>query len=413
VTATPDMVCLSPNHWTGLTTSKKHLMQIFSRKGRVLFVEPPIDFLSVLGRQRRWAKLRKLRQVSSSLSVLSSVTPATRGTTEWRRRFHANRCEEVRRASDDMGFERPVIWAFAPEHIEYLNALDGSLLIYYVTDEPTSLAGDRDLTRATDDAMVESADLVFGLSAKLTKARNVPGKTFRLRSAADRRHFSRVLAGDENAGIDTFVRALSDRGAVPAELRHLDRPLILFGGAAYDWFDTELLLELSVMRPEWVFALVGPRGPSLRRTRLPENVLALGRKPYDVFPRYVARADVTFIPIREGETYENCDPIIVYEYLLCGKPVVATPFPSAVEHGALVRTAGSARGFAEAIESALEEAADTDAVRRRVEYGFANTWEDRAERALAIISEALGRRERVPETDAARCAEQAGGTAGQ
>ncbi|MEA3409833.1 MAG: hypothetical protein U9Q95_05750, partial [Candidatus Eisenbacteria bacterium] len=53
VTATPDMICLSPNHWTGLTTSKKHLMQIFSRKGRVLFVEPPIDLLSVLGRRRR------------------------------------------------------------------------------------------------------------------------------------------------------------------------------------------------------------------------------------------------------------------------------------------------------------------------------------------------------------------------
>ncbi len=106
------------------------------------------------------------------------------------------------------------------------------------------------------------------------------------------------------------------------------------------------------MRPEWVFALVGPRGPSLRRTRLPENVLTLGRKSYDVFPRYVARADVTFIPIREGEIYESCDPIVVYEYLLCGKAVVATPFPSAVEHGPLVRTADSAQGFAEAIDSA-------------------------------------------------------------
>lgn len=401
MTAAPDMICLSPNHWTGLTTSKKHLMQIFSRKGRVLFVEPPIDVWSVLGRRRRWAKLRKLRRVSSSLSVLSAVTPTTHGTTEWRRKFHANWCERVRRASDAMGLERPVIWAFAPEHIEYVNVFDGSLLIYYITDEPTSLARDRDVTSAADDAMVESADVVLGLSARLAEARNVPGKTFRLPSAADRRHFSRVLAGDEKATIDTFIDALSDPAAVPGELRHLDRPLILFGGAAYDWFHTELLLELSAMRPDWVFALVGPRGHSLRRTRFPDNVLFLGRKPYDVFPRYVARADVTFIPIREGETYENCDPVIVYEYLLCGKPVVATPFPSAVEHSPLVRTADSAQGFAEAIESALEENSDTDAMRRRVEYGFANTWEDRAEGALAIISEALAKRERTTETDAA------------
>lgn len=389
MTSVPDMVCLSPNHWTGLTTSKKHLMQIFSREGRVLFVEPPIDVWSVLGRRRRWAKLGRLRRISPGLSVLSSVTPSTSGTTEWRRGFHARWREDVRSAADSIGLERPVVWAFAPEHIEYAGSLDESLLIYYVTDEPTSLARDRETTGALDEALVERADIVLGLSARLTEARHVPGKTFRLPSAADRKHFSRVLTGSEDADEDRFVEALSDPDLVPPELRELDRPLILFGGAAYGWFHTELLLELSAMRPEWLFALVGPRGEALRRTRFPENVIALGRKPYDVFPRYVASADVTFIPIREGETYENCDPIIVYEYLLCGKPVVSTPFPSAVEHGPLVRTADSADGFSEAIRLALEEASDAGEVRKRVAYGFANTWEDRAERALEIISEKL------------------------
>jgi hypothetical protein len=392
VTATPDMICLSPNHWTGLATSKKHLMRIFAESGRVLFVEPPIDAFSVLGRRRRWAKLRGMREVAPNLSVLSAVTPRTRGLTEWRRRFHAGWRERVRDAADAMGLADPLVWAFAPEHIEYAGALDESLLIYYVTDEPTSLARDREATAACDRAMVERADVVLGLSAKLADARWSPGKTHRLPSAANRRHYSRVLAGDESAGIDAFIDALAAPSAVPPELRELERPLVLFGGAAYDWFHAELLLELSSMRPDWLFALVGPRGRAVRRVSFPDNVVSLGRKPYDAFPRYVARADVTFIPIREGETYDNCDPIIVYEYLLCGKQVVATPFPSAVEHGPLVRTAADASGFAEEIQAALAESRDPDAIRRRVEYGFANTWEDRAARALDIVTAALAER---------------------
>ena len=54
------------------------------------------------------------------------------------------------RWSRAVGLERPVVWAFAPEHVEYAGELDESLLIYYVTDEPTSLASDRETTEAAD-----------------------------------------------------------------------------------------------------------------------------------------------------------------------------------------------------------------------------------------------------------------------
>ncbi|MBD3349126.1 MAG: glycosyltransferase [Candidatus Eisenbacteria bacterium] len=383
----PDMICLSPNHWTGLSTSKKHLMQIFSEDGRVLFCEPPIDLLSVLGRRRRWVKLAGLRQAKEGLWVLPAVSMSTHGTTKWRRRFHARRLDTVRRSVEQLALTRPVVWAFAPEHIEYAGKLGESFLIYYVTDEPTSLARDREETRAADRSLVERADLVLGLSANLAEARRVPGKTRRLRSAADRRHYAMVLAGNEEADVDSFIRALESPGPVPSELRSVGCPLVLFGGAAYDWFDAGLLLELSRARPQWTFALVGPRGRELRTMAFPPNVISIGRKSYEDFPRYVAQADVTFMPVRPGETYDNCDPIILYEYLLCGKPVVATPFPSAVEHGELVRTAADAMGFAREIEAGLEEARDPAWVRKRVEYGFANTWEERAAESLRFISE--------------------------
>ena len=387
MTNAPDMVCLSPNHWTGLPTSKKHLMQIFARSGRVLFVEPPIDVFSVLGRRRRWSKLTGLRRVAEGPWVLPAVVAGTRSRTAWRARFHERRAARVRGACEAVGIRSPVVWAFAPEHIAYAGALGELLLIYYVTDEPTTLASDKEETRQMDRALVERADIVFGLSEGLRAARSASGKkAHRLRSAADRRHFAGVLAGDESADIDGFLRALDRPRLAPRELKEIDRPLILFAGAAYAWFHHELLFEVASMRPDWRFALVGPRGPALAGSRLPANVLAVGRKPYGELPWYIARADVTFIPIRKGGTYDNCDPVIVYEYLLCGKPVVATPYPSAVELSEFVSTAETPGAFADAIERALAGANDAGAVRRRVEFAFANTWEERAAQALRIIS---------------------------
>jgi len=388
----PDIVCLSPNHWSGLSTSKKHLMQVLARRGRVLFVEPPIDIFSTLGRRRRWPKLRGLRRAADGPWVLPSVTWATRGTTVWRRRFHSGHLRAVIEASRRLELDRAVLWAFAPEHVEYAGSIGESLVVYQVADEPDSLARDEEVTRAADREMTDRADVVFAVSKELAERGGAPGKTHLLRNAADRTDYARVLAGDGSAGVDAFIAGLAGTRR-PEELRGARRPVVLFGGAAYDWFDTDLLAAVAMLRPGCTFVLVGPQGESLRRARLPSNVVSIGRRTYDEFPGFVASADVTFMPVRRGETFETCDPIVVYEYLLCGKQVVATPFPAALEHEALVRTAAGAESFAEQIDAALGVALDEAEIRRRVEYGFANTWEDRAARAMNVIEEAVGREE--------------------
>ena len=84
---------------------------------------------------------------------------------------------------------------------------------------------------------------------------------------------------------------------------------------------------------------------------------------------------------------------MLYEYLICGKPVVATVFPASVERRELVRTARTDEAFARALDAALATDGDQEAVRARVAFGFANTWEHRAAAALEIIDAALRRRE--------------------
>ncbi len=385
--STPDIICLSTNHWTGLPTSKQHLMSVLARSGRVLYVEPPLDVFSLLGRRRQWGKLAGMREVEERLWVLSPVVVVDSSLPRKRVVFHRRFLSKVARAARGLGFENPVVWCFSPEHIVYAGGLGESVLIYHAADEPAGLSRDPDTTRMLERELMERSDIVFVASQSLYEARSEFGNVHRLQNAADGMHYGRVLAGDASASADALLRALREPRCRPPELAGLEGPVILYGGAAYGWFDFELLADLARMRPDWNLVMVGPS----ERPGPPPGVLSVGRKRYDEFPWYVAAADVTILPLKIGSHTRNCDPIILFEYLLCGKPVVATPFPAAAEHEDLVTRASGAGGFEKAISSALNEDRSAEMVRRRVEYALDNTWEKRAEAALGFIEKARER----------------------
>jgi UDP-galactopyranose mutase len=386
----PDVVCLSANDWTGLPTSKQHLMAVLSRTGRVLYVDPPLDLASVLGRPRRWAKLRQLRRPPGGPWVMSPIRLAHSSAPDARALFFRRAAPRIRAAARRVGISDPVVWAFAPEHAACAGLLGETLLVYHAADDPTAMSRRPAETSALEGRMLAAADLVFVSSQALLDARAGTRNVHRLPNAADRAHYAQVLCGDESAPAGALLAAAARPSRRPPELRGADRPVLLYGGAVYEWFDAELLFSLAAMRPEWLFVLVGPVAGPLRSAALPANVLRVGRKAYVEFPWYVAAADAAIMPWRDGPITHHADPIMLYEYLLCGKPVVATPFPAALERGPLVRTASGPDAFAAAIEDAIAEPRDSAAAAARTRFGFSNTWEDRAARALSLISASLG-----------------------
>lgn len=385
----PDVVCLSANDWTGLPTSKQHLMSILSRTGRVLYVDPPLDLASVLGRPRRWAKLRRLRRPPGGPWVLSPVQLAHSSAPDARVEFFRRAAPRVRAAARRVGIQDPVVWAFAPEHVACAGLLGETLLVYHAADDPAAMSRYPAETSALEGRMLAAADLVLVSSQALLDARAGSGNVHRLPNAADRVHYTQVLCGDPSASAEALLAAAARPTRRPPELRGVDRPVLLYGGAVYEWFDAELLLSLAAMRPEWLFVLVGPVAGPLRSAALPSNVLSVGRKSYAEFPWYVAAADAAIMPWRDGPMTHHADPIMLYECLLCGKPVVATPFPAALERGPLVRTASGPEAFAAAIEEALAEPRGSAAAAARTRFGFSNTWEDRAALALSLITASL------------------------
>lgn len=381
------IVCLSTNHWSGLPTSKQHLMSVFARNRRVLYVDPPMDVFSALGRRDRWNRFRGLRRVGERLWVLSPVSLSVSSDPDWALGYYGRLAPRVESAASGLGLTRRIVWTFAPEHAGCSSGLGGELLVYQAADEPATKSRNPARTTEIERRHISESDIVFVASEALLAARRKLGNVHRLPNAADRRHYARVLTGDPEASMDEMLDAIRRPSVVPEGFGGRGRPVVMFGGAAYSWFDGEMLQEVARARPNFRFLLVGPLGRELRSLSLPENVLAVGRRSYDEFVWYVASSDVGIIPLREGESARNCDPIVMYEFLLCGKPVVATDFPAARERAPMVRTAGHAASFAEQIDLALEHDVSEEAVRSRASFGFSCTWEDRARTALGLIGE--------------------------
>jgi GT2 family glycosyltransferase/glycosyltransferase involved in cell wall biosynthesis len=175
--------------------------------------------------------------------------------------------------------------------------------------------------------------------------------------------------------------------AVPGpELGDLPRPLIGYFGAISEWFDTRLVEDLAIARPQWSIVLVGSTwGADVSRLERLPNVRLLGERPYHELPSLAAAFDVGLIPFKRTPLTEATDPVKLYEMMALGLEIVARPLPEISRHSDLVNLAEDTDSFVDAVERALAQAGDVEAVARRRAFARANTWEARVE----VLEEAL------------------------
>jgi glycosyltransferase involved in cell wall biosynthesis len=174
-------------------------------------------------------------------------------------------------------------------------------------------------------------------------------------------------------------------------------PIAGYVGAINEKVDLALLAEVARRCLDWSLVLVGPvrvteeeSRRALQRLQAMSHVRFLGRKSVADVPRYIDACDVCLLPYRVNEWTRNIDSLKLYEYLACGKPVVATDVPAAQRFTHVVEVATSEAEFIAQMKSAVEKD-DPAARRKRRSIAAQNTWEQR----LASISTAIEERLRV------------------
>lgn len=104
-------------------------------------------------------------------------------------------------------------------------------------------------------------------------------------------------------------------------------------GKISHWFDSEAIKKLAVSNPDCDIILVGPY--DIPKIQMP-NVKYMGSVPKSEVSDWIDSFDVCLYPFKQNELLDTINPVKIYEYLACNKPVLAVSSREIAEFNNLV-----------------------------------------------------------------------------
>jgi glycosyltransferase involved in cell wall biosynthesis len=387
-----DILCFAPGPWDDIWRNRHHIMTRLAHANRILYVEPWAYLRPTLRRLRaghiRLAEIRGPRpqQVSANLWIYRPPLWAPRVE-----RFplsvstRAIQMGLLRRAVQRLGFQSPILWLFQPDMGVYIRQFNEKLIIYHIVDEYAGYTGVsaswRPVVQQMEKEIARKAHLIVVTSPTLYESKSGLNE--------------HIVLVPNAVDYDAFSALLAQEAAPPADMAAIEPPVAGYVGAVNDKLDLELLARVAQRCVDWSFVLVGPVSISygeeqqtLQTLRALPNVHLLGRKPVHEVPLYISACDVCLLPYRVNEWTRNIDSLKLYEYLACGKPIVATDVPAAQRFSSVVRIAKSERDFVSSMQAALSE--DSSALHdERRHIATQHTWQQRVDTLSAAIERRL------------------------
>jgi glycosyltransferase involved in cell wall biosynthesis len=386
--APPDILCFGsadfeePN-WV----NAQHLMWRLAARHRVLYVNS-------LGLRAPRADTRDLRKVARRLRALASgpARPDPRRELHVLSPLHLPPARsglragiggrllalQLRAVMRRLGFTHPLAWIFLPAAAPALARLDLGPVVYHCVDAYDANPGvDGRLIRALEERLLTRADVVIASSEPLRR---------RLATA-----HARVVLMTNVADTAAFPPPNAPPPE-PPDLASIGRPRLLYLGnlAAYKC-DLDLLARAARARPQFHWVFVGGIGRGETGTPVATlaalaNVHLLGERAATELAGYVHHCDVGLIPFADNEVTRHSFPMKFFEYLACGRPVVAAALPSLAEYAREPR-AFVYRGkeeFLPAIDRALV-ANDPGLARERRELAERHSWDRRVAEVEVLL----------------------------
>jgi len=186
------------------------------------------------------------------------------------------------------------------------------------------------LTFLMEKSVYKRVDELTAITPKLTE--------YALRMGAKRESTSYLPSGSDN---DLFFPKVKDKNLV--EKYHLKKSdtVVMFAGTLYNFSGLDLVLEYFAKHrqkyPHLKFFILGHGEQSkalfeiIKKNKLHSSVFMTGFIDYRLLPQYLNLADICINPFAINPLTNLIFPGKIYQYLACGKPVVATKLAGLID----------------------------------------------------------------------------------
>lgn len=377
-----DIIVTSLQSWDSeIGSNSFNIAREFARNNRVIYInrapERGTAIMNFLNRLRG-KKMKPGNQhkqplfqagqglwVYSPANMLESINPLPAFLYDYFARLNARRfARDIQQACNELGFRDPVLFVdndfFRADHLTRF--LPVSFFIYYIRDYLLTQPYFRKHGKRVEAAVIRSADMVVANSSYLAQY----GAQYNAHSV------------DIGQGCDFTYFDPSRTYKMNTFFEGKSGPFIGYIGALVHYrLDLALLETLARKRTDLSWVFVGPEDEQFKASSLHQlpNVYFPGRKEEKELASWVEGFDVCINPQLINEVTVGNYPRKVDEYLIMGKPVVATYTDFMRSFLPWVYLATGAEEYDKALDLAIAESGNAEQVRGRKQFAASHTWE--------------------------------------
>lgn len=372
----------------------KNIATEFAKNNRVLYVNSPLDRISMF-RHRKLENIRKrIDIVNSGKSELVEISnnlwklyPATLIESinwirfpklfDWFNKLNNKRfANQILWAIEKLDFHNYIIFndsdMFRSFYMKEL--LKPDIYIYYTRDNLIAVDYWKKQGVRIEALHMQKADLVVANSTYLA-------------ALAKKSNPNSFYVGQ---GCDVSLFNTNLVKIIPSDIQYIPKPIIGYIGALLSLrLDINVIEFIAVKCPNWSVVLVGPEDETFIASSLHQlkNVFFLGNKTENELPSYLNHFDVAINPQFLSPVTIGNYPRKIDEYLAMGKPTVATKTEAMRVFADYTYLAENKEDYITLIEKALQE--DNDQIRlNREAFAQNHTWENNVREIFNAIETA-------------------------
>lgn len=379
---TNDIIIIGQQPWdTEIGSNCKNIALEWSKTNRVLYINSPLDRITLLRNKRDPKILRRINVIKKNEPGLIKIQENLwnyypdcivesinwiRSTSIFRFLNKSNNkklAKSIHQAIAELGFKNVILFndneMFKAFYLK--DFLKPDLSIYYSRDFMIGVEYWKKHGEKLEPELIAKSDLCFANSEYLASyCRRFNRKSFNVGQGCDVESFKNV--GSE----------------IPQYSPKLTSPIIGYVGLlSTSRLDIGIIRHIAQEFPDYHVVLVGPEDDSFKTSNLHgiENILFLGQLDVADLPVYINSFDICINPQIVNEITRGNYPRKIDEYLALGKPVVATQTETMDFFKDFVYLANSKEEYAELIKRAFSENNNMLKLARQ-NFAFGHTWEN-------------------------------------